>query len=85
LRLAMGWTAVGVLPFVDGICGWMIFHHQSFTRGTITAATTALLVDTLGLVGTVWRIVLGKGPESLGPITSTPRGRGASVHSERGT
>lgn len=70
LRLAMGWTAVGILPGVDGICGWVIFNHKSFSSGSVTAATTALLVDTVGLVGTIWKTVIGKGPDRLGPVTS---------------
>jgi hypothetical protein len=71
LRLAMGWTAVALLPGIGVTSGWIIFHYAQFAASTVTVATGALLVDTLGLVLSVWRIVLGRGPESLGPVTAT--------------
>lgn len=59
LRLVMGWIAVVLLPGVGVTAGWIIFHHASFTAATVTVATSTLLVDTVGLVISVWRIVLG--------------------------
>ena len=69
LRLAMGWSAVVLLPAIGGISGWVIANHSHFSTGTVTLASSALFVDSLGLVLAVWRIVLGVGPEGLAPVT----------------
>lgn len=81
LKLVMGWTSVVLLPGIGFICGYVIFNHAEFTSTTITAATAALFVDTLGLIMSVWRLVLGKGPDPLQPIgdTSAPHGQAGSV------
>jgi len=71
LRFVMGWIAVALLPGIGFTSGWIIFHSRDFTTATITAATTALLVDTIGLVISVWKIVLGPGQQALGPVTVT--------------
>jgi hypothetical protein len=69
LRLAMGWSAVVLLPAIGGISGWVIASHSHFSAGTVTLASSALFVDSLGLILAVWRIVLGVGPEDLVPVT----------------
>jgi hypothetical protein len=71
LKLVMGWTSVVLLPGIGFACGFVIFNHQDFNAATVTAATAALFVDTLGLVMSVWRLVLGKGPDPLEPIGDT--------------
>ena len=68
-RLAMGWMAFAALPSIAFVCGWVIFNYEDFSAGTVTAASTALLVDTFGVVAAVWRSVVGKGPEPLAPVT----------------
>ena len=70
LRLVMGWIAVALLPGVAVTSGWIIFHHTKFTVPTVTVATSTLLVDTVGLVVSVWRIVLGTGPTALEPVAT---------------
>lgn len=75
LKLVMGWASVVLLPGIGFTCGYVIFNHTEFTSATVTAATAALFVDTLGLIISVWRLVLGRGPDPLQPIedTATPR------------
>ncbi|MGN2634597.1 hypothetical protein ACTD5D_00055 [Nocardia takedensis] len=68
LKLVMGWTSVVFLPGIAVTCGYVIFNFHDFDPATVTAATVALLVDTLGLVLSVWRLVLGKGHDPLQPI-----------------
>jgi hypothetical protein len=70
LRYAMGWVAVGLLPLICVISAYIIFNHSGFDSTTVALASGALLVDSLALVAAVWRLVLGKGPENLGPVTS---------------
>jgi uncharacterized membrane protein YqjE len=69
LRMAMGWTAVFLLIAICALCGYVILSHGDFAESTVAAATTALLVEALGLVGAIWRGTLGKGPVELEPTT----------------
>lgn len=68
LKLAMGWTSVALLPGIAFACGYVIVNHQHFSPGTETAAAAALFADALGLVISVWRLVLGRGLEPLKPL-----------------
>ena len=69
LRLVTGWIAVALLPALGGVSAWVIANNVDFSTGTVTLAAAALFVDSLGLVLSVWRIVLGTGPERLGSVT----------------
>lgn len=69
LKLAMGWSAVVLLPAVALVCGWIIVNHKDFAAATVTTATAALLVDIVGVLLSVWRVVMGTGPASLAPVT----------------
>ncbi|WP_194831789.1 hypothetical protein [Nocardia sp. XZ_19_369] len=68
LKLAMGWISVVLLPGIAITSGYIIFNFSDFEPATVTAATATLFVDTLGLVMSVWRLVLGKGHYPLQPI-----------------
>jgi uncharacterized membrane protein YqjE len=74
LRLTMGWTAVGLLVAICAFAGYIIINHDEYGAATVTAATTALLLEALGLVGAIWRGTLGKGPTELEPTTAAPLG-----------
>lgn len=69
IRQAMSWIAVFLLPVFAVTCGWIIFNYKNFTTAEVTTATSALLCDTLGLILSIWKIVLGSGPRPLGPVT----------------
>lgn len=69
LRLVMGWTAVALLVAICVFAGYVIVNHESFAVSTVTTATSALLVEALGLVVAIWRLTLGKGPKELTPTT----------------
>ncbi len=73
LRLAMGYVAAFLLPVICCLCAWILVNHKSFTSSTVAAATSTLLVDTAGLVFSVYKVVLNKGPASLGPVTKNVR------------
>jgi ABC-type uncharacterized transport system permease subunit len=74
LRLAMGWTAVVLLPAIMAISTWILLHPGSFSREVVTLAASAMLVDALGLVLSVWRLVVGvRGPSVLVPVTKAIR------------
>ncbi|WP_286267026.1 hypothetical protein [Thalassotalea atypica] len=67
LRLIMGYVAVILLPTVAAICGYMILNPTEYSSTSITAASGALFVDVLGLLGAVWKVVLN--PESVSKIS----------------
>ena len=70
LRLRMGYTAVVMLPAIAIVCVYVIFSSEKFDSGIVTLAGTALLVDVLGLVISVFKLVLQPGAvDKLDPIT----------------
>jgi hypothetical protein len=70
IRLVMAWTAVVLLPAIGITCGWIIFKSHEFTSATVAVATSALLADTLGIVVSIWKVVMGSGPQALEPVTA---------------
>jgi hypothetical protein len=72
LRLTMGSMAVVLLPAICAVSAFVIFNSSNFDETTVTLAGGALMVDSLGLVIAVWRLVLGRGPNELAPVTAEP-------------
>ncbi len=71
LRLRMGYMAALMLPAIGGIAGFIIMNESRFSSSVVAAAAAALLIDILGLLGAVWKIVLNPtGATPLEPITS---------------
>lgn len=68
LRLAFGYASAVSLLGISVLCGWMILHHKDFSAASVTAATSALLVDTLGVILSVWKVVIGNGLAPLAPL-----------------
>lgn len=70
LRMAMGILAMLVIPAMIVICVLIIFNpHQEVTVKVLAAST--LLVDILGLMGAVWRVILNPASVSqLAPVTA---------------
>lgn len=72
LRLRMGYVAAVLLPTIAALSGYIVANPADYSPAAVTAASGALLVDVLGLLGAVWKIVLS--PESvtkLSPVTTT--------------
>jgi len=67
LRLIMGWVAIVMLPLLGIVSILILLHHEEFATDIVTIATTALLVDILGLVIAIVKLVLGDGPKKLEP------------------
>jgi len=66
----MGWAAIVLLIAIMLVCSWIIFHHKQFSENVITLATFAMLIDILGAILSIWRVVIGKrDPEALTPVT----------------
>ena len=70
LRLCMGYIAACLLPTVAVACGYILFQHEIFPTSVVVSAGGTVIVDVLGLIGAVWKIVLSPSSISkLGPIT----------------
>jgi hypothetical protein len=70
LRLVMGYSSVVLLFAVIIICSWILYNSPSFPEFTVKAAGAAIFVDVLGLLVSVWKVVLN--PDSvakLKPVT----------------
>jgi hypothetical protein len=75
VRRAMLWTGVALLPAVMVVCTLILTYHERFTATTVSAASAALLVDSLGIVGAVWKGTIGlAAPTVPVPITQMPNG-----------
>lgn len=70
LRLSVGYTSVAALIIVLAICVYILFRNDSFPTSVTTAAGATLFGDVLGLVGTIWKVVLSPGTvAALSPVT----------------
>ncbi len=72
LRLRMGYMAVLVLPFILLVCSTIIYNHESLPPSVVTLASSALLVDVLGLLISVWKLILN--PSSINKTEPIIRG-----------
>lgn len=70
LRLAIGYSSIVLLSVVIFIASYILFNSGSFSNTVVTAAGGALFVDVLGLLLSVWKIVLNpKSITKLSPVT----------------
>jgi|TARA_B110000090_G_C13152397_1_gene358243 ABC-type transport system involved in cytochrome bd biosynthesis fused ATPase/permease subunit len=58
LKLIMGYTAILLLMAILIISGYIILNHLDFPEKIINWAAPAFFVDILGLIFTVWKVVL---------------------------
>lgn len=58
LRLIMGFSSVILLIAVMIVSSLIIFNNQVYPAHVLTAASAALFVDVVGLLASVWKIVL---------------------------
>jgi len=72
LRLRMGYAATVMLPAIGAISALIVLRPEAYTAATVNIATGVLFTDVLGLLVSVWKVVLN--PSSmpkLSPVTST--------------
>lgn len=70
LRLVMGYSAVVLLIGILIISTIIIFNYQRYSERIVAWAGPALFVDILGLIFTVWKIVLNPNfSTKLEPVT----------------
>lgn len=74
LRLRMGYIAAFMLPVIALACAYVLINHDAFPPAVVGSAGGALLVDVLGLLVAVWKVVLNPGSVTrLEPVISEPR------------
>jgi len=72
LRLAVGYSSIVLLGGIMGACFLIITHDPAFPSAVVLGATGALFSDVLGLLVTVWKVVLNPGTLTrLAPETTT--------------
>jgi hypothetical protein len=70
LRLRMGYVAVALMPTIAALCGYIVLNSTLYTVATVNMASGALLLDILGLLISVWKVVLNPGSVAkLSPVT----------------
>lgn len=72
LRLRMGYMAMLLLPLFMAITTYIILNSKIFPHSVVTLSATSLLVDVLGTILSVWKLVLS--PYSISntkPITNS--------------
>jgi hypothetical protein len=70
LRLAVGYTSVAALVVVLAVCIYILMRNDLFPISVVTAAGATLFGDVIGLVATIWKVVLNPGTvPTLAPVT----------------
>src|SRR6266568_1451679 len=70
LRLVMGYSSVLLFIAITVVSSYILLHGSSFSATVVTAAAGALFTDSLGLIVSVWKVVLNPGfMTKLGPVT----------------
>jgi hypothetical protein len=73
LRLSVGYTSVLALVVILGVCTYILMNATIFPVSVTTAAGAALFGDVVGVVATIWKVVLSPGTvASLTPVTRAP-------------
>jgi hypothetical protein len=71
LRFVMGSASVVVLLAIIAFCGFIILNYKDFPGPVLTIAVSALLVDVLGAMLAIWKVVIGsRTPDALAPVTT---------------
>ncbi len=70
LRLVMGYSSVVLFIAIMVVSSHILLSGASFSDKVVTAAAVALFTDSLGLIVSVWKVVLNPGfMTKLGPVT----------------
>ena len=70
LRLAMGYAGICLLVAIALVSGYILLDPTSYAPATLAVAATTLLVDMLGLVVSIFKLILQQGSTALlKPVT----------------
>lgn len=71
LRLVVGYASVAALVLVLAVCVYVLMNTNVFPPAATISASAALFGDVVGLVATIWKVVLAPGTAALAPVTRT--------------
>ena len=72
LKLCMGYIAAIFLPAIVLGCCYVLYMHDTFPATVVGSARTVLVVDVVGLLVVVWKMVLNQRSfTQLEPVTSS--------------
>jgi hypothetical protein len=73
LRLSVGFISIFVLLIVCYVAAHILLNSTEYPTCVVTIAASALFIDTLGILGAVWKIVIAPSSSiKLQPITPMP-------------
>ena len=76
LRLCMGYVGIALMGLIAAVSTYVILNPDRYAGHVLGIAATALLVDLVGLVVSIFRLVLHHGSMAkLEPVTRCERGR----------
>lgn len=78
LKLIMGFTSIIFLAVVLFISTYILFNNKQYPTSVVTSAGCALFVDVLGLIISVWKIVLN--PSTITKLEPLIREESKSFH-----
>jgi cytochrome b subunit of formate dehydrogenase len=58
LRLTMGYAVISLLALIALVAGYVVLHPAGYSHSTVTVAATALLVDMLAFVISIFKLVI---------------------------
>lgn len=58
LRLAMGYFSVITLLGIAAVASYILLNSKGFNAAVVSSAGAALFVDVLGLIVSVWKVVI---------------------------
>lgn len=68
LRLRMGYVAVFGIPTIGAFCIYILMNHENFTTTIVTSASAALFVDVLGLITSIYKLVLNPSSNNMAEV-----------------
>lgn len=69
LKFAMGCVAVVMFPAIFFVCTEILFNYEEFEPAIVSSAAGAFFVDVVGLVVTVWKVVISsEAPQPIRPL-----------------
>lgn len=71
LKLVIGYSSVLLLAIILIFSIYVLTNYKNYSSTVVTSAGVALFVDILGVLASIWKIVLDQSPiTKLEPITS---------------
>ena len=71
LRLVMGYCAIALMVFILFGAFYILLRNDRFPSAVVVSACGALFLDALGLLITIWKMVLNNSQPTVTPVTKS--------------